>query len=99
MDFLQERLHAVEVLEPLERLLQQLAGALQALADLFGLVGDVADVVQIDLVGHLLGQVHDLVERMRQQEDVLLVDRGDERTVREPVNLVGYVVRLVLEVA
>ena len=36
---------------------------------------------------------------MRQQEDVLLVHRSDERAVREVVDLVGDVIALMLEIS
>jgi len=55
-------------------------------------------VVEVDLVGHLLGEVDDVIQRRGQGEDVLPLDRRDEGLVDQPVDLVGDVVRLVLEI-
>ena len=50
------------------------------------------DLVEAEVVGGLLGEVDDVVERRRQREDVLAVDRRHERlvdplddVVRDPV--------------
>jgi len=70
----------------------------EVLAHPAGGFGDLLDVVEVDLVGDLLGEVHDVVQRRRQGEDVLPLDRRDEGLVDEAVDVVGDVVGLVLEI-
>ncbi len=56
------------------------------------------DLVQPEVVGDLLGVVDDVVERRGQREDVLAVDRRDERVVEPVDDVVGDPVALVLAV-
>ena len=56
------------------------------------------DLVQAEVVGDLLGVVDDVVERRGEREDVLAVDRRDERVVEAIDDVVGDPVALVLAV-
>ena len=50
-------------------------------------------------MGGFLGQVDNVVEARREQEDVLLVQRRGEDVIDKVVDLVGGVIALVFEVA
>ena len=56
------------------------------------------DPVQTQVVGHLFGVVDDVVERRGEREDVLAIDRRDERLVEAVDDVVDDPVALVLEV-
>src|SRR5439155_486365 len=75
------------------------AGFRQAFAELLCRVGDRFDLVEVDLVRNFFRQVDDLVESMRQEQDVLLLNGGRKRAVRQVVDLAGDVVTHVLELA
>src|SRR5919112_315649 len=61
-----------------------------------GLLHRRLDLVQPEVVGHLVDQVDDVVHVRRQLEDVLAVDRRDERRVQPVVDVVGDPVALLL---
>ena len=92
-------LQLAHVLEIVDRPRQLHASGRAQLAHAPGLLGDFLDAVQLHLVGDLLGEVDHVVERGRQQQDVLLVHGRHEGAVGEAVQLVGDVVGAVLEVA
>ena len=54
------------------------------------------DLVEAEVVGDLLGEVDDVVERRGERVDVLAVDRGDERLVEAPDDVVRDPVALLL---
>src|SRR2546425_3745835 len=102
-------LQAVDVLEHLDQILSidQLVGCAgdlraclsEAAAHAFRSIRNGLDVVQIDLVCSLLGEVHDLIERMGKHQDVGPFERRHEGPVRQVVYLMRYVVASVLELS
>jgi len=99
VNLLEHCVDAFEVLQPIDCLSQLNAGFCEAFAELLCRVGDRFDLVEVDLVRNFFRQVDDLVESMRQEQDVLLLNGGRKRAVRQVVDLAGDVVTHVLELA
>src|SRR5207302_7452234 len=97
MYLLQDRHEVFRGAESLERNCQLRAGLCEALAETVRRVSYRTDGVEVDLVRRFFSQVDNLIERMSQVEDVLLVDRRHERAVGQGVDLMGDVVTSVLD--
>ncbi len=97
--FLQNRGKLLRLFEVLDGLLELSAGGGKTGTKLLGGVGYRRRAVEVDLVGDLLRQVDDPVERVRQMKYVPRLYRSRERQVCEVVDLARDVVALVLEVA
>ena len=82
--------------QPRQRLGDLATGLVQDLGQLDRLVHRRLDAVEAEEVGDLLGEVQDVVEARRQREDVLAVDRRDERRVELVDDVVGDPVALLL---
>src|SRR3954447_18994873 len=61
-----------------------------------GLLHRRLDLVQAEVVGHLLGQIDDVVQPGGQLDDVLALDRRDERLIEPADDVVGDAIALVL---
>ena len=77
----------LEAAQPGQRLGDLAAGLVQDLGEVLRLRHRGLDLVEAEVVGDLLGEVDDVVERRGEQDDVLTVDRRHERVV-EPVDQV-----------
>src|SRR5205809_1057895 len=92
------RLQLREALQLIERRRDLNARFREKLTHLFGGIRDRLYPVEIDLVAGLLSQVHNVVQARCEQQDVLLVERGDERAVDEVMDLMRCLVALMLEI-
>src|ERR1035441_7815850 len=72
-----------------ERLGGRAGGLLEDAGECDRLIHRGLDLVQAEVVGDLLRVVDDVVERRREREDVLAVDRRDERVVEAMDDVVG----------
>src|SRR4051812_13920192 len=72
----------LEVAQPRHRLGDLAAGLQQDVRQALGLLHRGLDPVEAQVVGHLVDEVDDVVELRREVEDVLAVDRRDERLVQ-----------------
>ena len=88
--------HVVEVAQPRHRLRDQTAGLGEHARETLALLHGRLDLVEAEIVGDLLGEVDDVVQRRGQLKDVFAVDRGDERAVEGVDHVVGDAVTLVL---
>ena len=75
------------------------AGLVEDLGQLDRLIHRRLDLVEAEIVCDLLDVVGNVVERRGEREDVLAVDRRDERVVQAVEDLVRDAVALVLTVA
>src|SRR3954454_15259690 len=78
------------------RLLDLPRGLQEDVGQALGLLHRRLDLVQAEVVGHLLGQVDDVVQARGELDDVLALDRRDERLVEPVDDVVGDPVALVL---
>jgi hypothetical protein len=76
MDLDQQRAQAAHVLESVQGLGELRAGLAQHAGKLLGGFHRRLDLIQAEIVGDLLGEVDDVVQRAREAEDVLAVERS-----------------------
>src|SRR4051795_13533537 len=96
VDLHREVRQVLEAAQPRHRLLDLARRLQQDVRHPLRLLHRRLDLVEAQVVGHLVDEVDDVVEVGRELEDVLAVDRRDERRVQPMMDVVGDPVALLL---
>ena len=92
------RLQFSETFKAIERSRDFNARFGKVLSHLRGGVADRLDVIKVDLVAGFFGEIDDVVQAVREEQDVGLIDWGDERAVDQVMDLMRSLITLVLQI-